>query len=313
MQDCDLCIALGCYLLPEVFPHLGAIFKASTKIIHIDVDPANIAKNHRVDVSYVGSPGTFLRELTPILNSVYMDSDIKAANIRKERFEAASPVINNSIDEIYQTVPVHPFEKYDDKTTYMASGYFFKVLSEKLPENSILFDEALTNSPPLGHHLPGKKTGDKLLTRGGSLGTGFPGAIGAKAAYPDRTVIGFSGDGGSMYTIQCLWTAVRHGINAKFVVCQNRSYRLLQANITQFWKERGISGRAFPTAFDLSFPEIHFDDIAKSFGMDAERIWSPAQVPEAIDRMLAANSPYLINLVLEGDIKPELVGVHCGQ
>jgi benzoylformate decarboxylase len=87
----------------------------------------------------------------------------------------------------------------------------------------------------------------------------------------------------------------------------------LQANIKQFWKERGISGRAFPTAFDLSSPEIHFDDIAKSFGMDAERIWSPAQVPEAIDRMLAANSPYLINLVLEGDIKPELVGVHCGQ
>ena len=51
MQDCDLCLALGCYLLPEVFPHLGEIFKASTKVIHIDVDPSNIAKNHRVDVS----------------------------------------------------------------------------------------------------------------------------------------------------------------------------------------------------------------------------------------------------------------------
>ena len=47
--------------------------------------------------------------------------------------------------------------------------------------------------------------------------------------------------------------------------------------------------------------------------MDAERIWSPAQVPDAIDRMLASNKPYLINLVLEGEIKPELVGVHCGQ
>ena len=47
--------------------------------------------------------------------------------------------------------------------------------------------------------------------------------------------------------------------------------------------------------------------------MEAERIWSPAQVPEAIDKMLAANKPYLINLVLEGDIKPEHVGVHCGQ
>lgn len=88
---------------------------------------------------------------------------------------------------------------------------------------------------------------------------------------------------------------------------------MLQANITQFWKERGITGRDFPTSFDLSYPEISFDVIAKSFGMDAERVWSPAQVPDSIERMLSSNGPYLINLVLEGDIKPELVGVHCGQ
>jgi benzoylformate decarboxylase len=166
MQDCDLCLALGCYLLPEVFPHLGEIFKSSTKVIHIDVDPANIAKNHRVDVSYVGSPGTFLRELIPVLEAKYNEDDRIAAKTRKAKLEAASPVINNSIDTIYQTAPTHPFEDYDDKTTYMASGYFFKVLSEKIPENYILFDEALTNSPPLGHHLPGKKIGDKLMTRG---------------------------------------------------------------------------------------------------------------------------------------------------
>jgi benzoylformate decarboxylase len=116
-----------------------------------------------------------------------------------------------------------------------------------------------------------------------------------------------------MYTIQCLWTAVRHGVNAKFIVCQNRSYRLLQANIKQFWKERGIEGREFPLSFDLSYPEISFDTIAKSFGVQGERVWNPAQVPDAIDRMLNSDGPYLINLVLEGEVKPNLVGVHCGQ
>jgi benzoylformate decarboxylase len=116
-----------------------------------------------------------------------------------------------------------------------------------------------------------------------------------------------------MYTIQCLWTAARHGIGAKFVVCQNRSYRLLQANITQFWKERGIEGREFPLSFDLSNPEISFDIIAKSFGVPGERVWRPDQVPAAIDRMLAHDGPYLINLVLEGDVRPDLVGLHCGQ
>jgi benzoylformate decarboxylase len=313
IKDCDFCLVLGCYLLPEVFPHLGEIFTATTKVIHVDVNPQNIAKNHRVDISYVGSPGTFLRELMPVLNNNYSENDQQAALLRRVRLESTSPAVNNNIDEIFQTVPSLPFEHYDNKLASMASGFFFKVLADKLPPNSIIFDEALTNSPPISRHLPGKKIGDKLMTRGGSLGTGFPGAIGAKTAHPDRTVIGFSGDGGSMYTIQCLWTAVRHNINAKFVVCQNRSYRLLQANITQFWKERGITGRDFPTSFDLSFPEISFDHIAKSFGMEAESVWSPSQVPDAIDRMLKSNGPYLINLVLEGEIKPELVGVHCGQ
>jgi benzoylformate decarboxylase len=195
----------------------------------------------------------------------------------------------------------------------MRSGYFIKTLAEKLPADHIIFDEALTNSPPVGRLLPGRVPGEKMMTRGGSLGTGFPGAIGAKLAHPEKTVVGFSGDGGSMYTIQCLWTAARHGVAAKFVVCQNRSYRLLQANITQFWKERGIEGREFPQSFDLSNPEISFDTIAHSFGVPGERVWRPDQVPAAVDRMLAHNGPYLINLVLEGDVNPELVGVHCGQ
>ena len=195
----------------------------------------------------------------------------------------------------------------------MRSGYFIKTLSQILPENSIIFDEALTNSPPVNRYLPGKKPGDRMLTRGGSLGTGFPGAIGAKIAFPDRCVVGFSGDGGSMYTIQCLWTAARHNVAAKFIVCQNRSYKLLQANISKFWQERGIQGRDFPTPFDLSKPEICFNEIANSFGVSGERVVRPDQVEPAIKRMLEHNGPYLINLVLEGDVRPELIGVHCGQ
>jgi benzoylformate decarboxylase len=195
----------------------------------------------------------------------------------------------------------------------MRSGYFIKKLSEKIPANTIIFDEALTNSPPVNKFLPGRKPGDRMLTRGGSLGTGFPGAIGAKIAYPERCVIGFSGDGGSMYTIQCLWTAARHAINAKFIVCQNRSYKLLQANISKFWQDRGIKGRDFPLPFDLSKPEICFNEIACSFGVSAERVVRPDQVEDAIDRMLNHDGPYLINLVLDGDIRPDLIGVHCGQ
>jgi benzoylformate decarboxylase len=134
-----------------------------------------------------------------------------------------------------------------------------------------------------------------------------------KLAHPERCVVGFSGDGGSMYTIQCLWTAARHNVAAKFVVCQNRSYKLLKANISKFWEERGISGRDFPTPFDLSKPEISFSQIANSFGVAAEQVVSPNQVEDAIDRMLNHDGPYLISLVLEGDVRPDLIGVKCGQ
>jgi benzoylformate decarboxylase len=152
-----------------------------------------------------------------------------------------------------------------------------------------------------------------MLTRGGSLGTGFPGAIGAKIAHPESCVVGFSGDGGSMYTIQCLWTAARHNVSAKFIVCQNRSYKLLQANISKFWQERGIEGRDFPIPFDLSKPEIYFNEIANSFGVAGERVVRPDQVKDAISRMLSHDGPYLINLVLDGAVRPDLIGVHCGQ
>ena len=311
-QECDLCLVFGCYLLPEVYPTLGNIFEKNTKVIHIDTDVNNIAKNHRVDISYVALPTSIVKKIIPKIKE--FDAEwLSFAKDRRFSYEAKSPLNNNNIDEVYGTDIIFNEEMYDDKNCFMRSGYFIKKLSKLLPKDKIIFDEALTNSPPIGKYIPGIKPGDKMLTRGGSLGTGFPGAIGAKLAFPEKTVIGFSGDGGSMYTIQCLWTASRHAIKTKFIVCQNRSYRLLQANISKFWSERGIVDREYPIAFDLSKPEICFATIASSFGVKAERVYKPSQVEPAIIRMLEHDGPYLINLVLEGDVHPELIGVHCGQ
>ena len=311
-KGCDLCITLGAYLLPEVFPHLGDIFDPKAIVIHVDTDVHNIAKNHRVDISYVAAPHTVIEGLMPLVKQLPQDWH-NAAQARRQQLQSESPVIINDVYVNYEVVPKHSSEEYDGKKLSMKSGYFIKTLSEMLPDNKIIFDEALTNSPPVNKYLPGRVPGDRMLTRGGSLGTGFPGAIGAKIAYPDRCVVGFSGDGGSMYTIQCLWTAARHNVGAKFVVCQNRSYKLLQANISKFWAERGIEGREFPLPFDLSKPEICFNEIAHSFGVAGERVIRPDQVKDAIARMLAHDGPYLINLVLDGSIRPDHIGVHCGQ
>lgn len=311
-RDADCCLAIGCFLLPEVFPHLGDIFSPGCKTFHVDSSADNIAKNHRVDKSLLGNPKGILSEVLEALNSQQDESASARFKERRARNEALQAQ-RASLNSLYQLNPEVPDEAYDNKTTFMPSGFFFERLGELLDESAIIFDEALTNSPPISHHIPASKPGQKLWTRGGSLGTGLPGAIGIKLAHQDKQVIGISGDGGSMYTIQCLWTAARHRIAAKFVVCQNRSYRLLQANIQQYWQEQGIPEHDYPLCFDLSEPEISFEQIAVSMGVKAERVWRPSQVSGAIQRMLESSEPYLINLVLDGDVHPELIGVHCGQ
>jgi len=60
VQEADFCLVLGCYLLPEVFPHLGDIFRDGAMVVHVDTNPDNIAKNHRVDCSFICRPGAFI-------------------------------------------------------------------------------------------------------------------------------------------------------------------------------------------------------------------------------------------------------------
>src|SRR5690606_34512181 len=155
--------------------------------------------------------------------------------------------------------------------------------------------------------------GHFFQTRGGSLGVGIPGAIGAKLAMPEKTVFGFTGDGGAMYTIQALWTAARHNVGAKFVVCNNRSYRLLQLNISAYWRELGVEPHDFPLSFDLSKPEINFAEMARSMGVAAVRVTTQAEIEPAIEQALAHDGPFLIDLLLEGNTHPEMIGVRCGQ
>jgi benzoylformate decarboxylase len=190
---------------------------------------------------------------------------------------------------------------------------FMEELAPHLPKDTIIFDEALTSSPAVVRYFPPTSTGQYFLTRGGSLGVGIPGAIGAKLANPDKTVVGFTGDGGSMYTIQALWTAARHNVDAKFVICNNASYRLLQLNISEYWKEQNIPQHDFPMSFDLSYPQLHFVEMAKGMGVPGLRVEKPWEIESAVKQMLATPGPFLIDLALESDTHPERVGNTCGQ
>ncbi len=300
--DCNLVV--GTYMMPEVFPELGEIYNPDASVIHFDLNAYEIAKNHRVDLGVVCDPKLTLQALADKLESLMTAEQKNTANKRiteigKAKLEKLAAEIKAD-DAANGQTPLHMAE-------------FARILSEKLPKDRVIFDEALTSSPPITRYLPPTKPGDIFYTRGGSLGIGIPGAIGVKLLHPEKTVIGFTGDGGSMYTIQALWSAVRHKVGAKFIVCNNGTYKLLQLNIDQYWKEREIGKHDFPLPFDLSYPALQFDQIAKSMGVDAVRVERPEDIAPAIDRMLSDDKPFLIDLVLEGDFKPDLINKICGQ
>jgi len=300
----DVNLVCGTYIVPEVFPALGNVFAAGAKVIHIDLNAYEIAKNHPVDLGMVSDPKLTLAKLAIILEAVMTSDHKEAARVRTAEIAEAKAARRNfelkADQQIRDSVPLHLCRFTEELATY-------------LPEDAIIFDEAITNSPAITRYIQPTKPSHYFLTRGGSLGVGIPGAIGAKLANPDKTVIGFVGDGGAMYTIQALWSAARHNIDVKFVICNNRSYRILQSNVLAYWQERGIPEHEYPLSFDLSKPELRFDEMARSMGVSGIRVEKPQEIAPAIQKALAHKGPFLIDLVLEGDVHPDLIGVKCGQ
>jgi len=305
MQRGDANLIVGTYVLPEVFPHLGDIWAPGAKVVHIDLNAYEIGKNHRVDLAVVADPKLSLALLADALEAGMTAEQRAAADARTAEIGAAKSAKRAAQIEADQAAA--------GKTPLSMAPFVAELVRQLPSDNVVIFDEALTSSPAVVRYFPPQRTGEYFLTRGGSLGIGFPGAIGAKLANPGKTVIGFSGDGGSMYTIQALWTAARHNIDVKFVVCNNGSYRLLQLNIDQYWKDQGVPKHDFPLSFDLSSPPLHFVDLARGMSVPGLRVETPEQIAPAIQQMLATPGPFLIDLVLEGDTHPERIGATCGQ
>ncbi|NEU82299.1 thiamine pyrophosphate-binding protein [Nostoc sp. UIC 10630] len=300
----DVNLICGTYLLPEVFPELGNIFAPGAKVIHIDLNAYEIAKNHSVDLGLVSDPKLTLAQLATILEAVMTPE-------QKETAKARTAEIAKAKEEKHKRELEADRENWDSVPLHFSR--FAAELANQLPEDAIIFDEALTCSPDLTRYLPPTKPGHYFLSRGGSLGVGIPGAIAAKFANPDKTVIGFTGDGAAMYTIQALWSAARHNIDVKFVICNNRSYRLLQVNIQAYWQERDIPQHEYPLSFDLSKPEIDFVEMARSMGVEGVRVEKPPEIASAIQKALAHKGPFLIDVIVEADVHPEMIGVKCGQ
>jgi benzoylformate decarboxylase len=266
VQDADAILVVGTYLFPEVFPRLASPFRPDARIVHIDLDDYEIAKNFPVDVALVADPKPTLAALAEALGDHQREP-----YVRRQR-----PAVGTEDPLIDQ---------------------FAAALAKRCGPDLIVFDEALTASPGLVRQLPPTRPGSYFLTRGGSLGIGIPGAIGAKLARPTAEVVGFTGDGGSMYTFQALWTAARYDVAAKFVICDNQRYQLLAQNIDAYWRDRDIPAHGYPSGFDLAAPALGFVELARGLGVAGVRVEKPAEIDDAVEEMLAHQGPFLVDLV----------------
>jgi thiamine pyrophosphate-dependent acetolactate synthase large subunit-like protein len=290
----DVVLICGTTVLPEVFPALEGVFAKDTLIIHFDLNTYEIAKNFPVTVGALADPKATLGVLAQELKRVMSEEQRTDARQRVQRQEEAK--------HAQRQEQLSRDARLRDQVPLRASR-FMEELARRLPRGTLIFDEALTYSPELYRYLPQDEPGTYFQTRAGMLGTGLPGALGLKVARPDRVVFGFSGDGGSMSTIQALSTAARHGIGAKFVVLNNGSYRILKYNLQQYWGERQQPiDQPFPAAFDLTPPHLRFDRLAEGQGVNAMRVERPDQIAEALERALENDQPFLIDLVLSSSL-----------
>lgn len=290
----DAVLIVGTYVFPEVYPALEGMFAPGARVVHIDLNDYEIAKNFPVDLGLVSDPKLTLAALAAELDHTMGPAQRRAA---AERTAAGDRAGREARERQLAADRAH------DAATPLHASRFMRDLAAHAPADTIIFDEALTTSPAVTRYMPPTLPDHFFQTRGGSLGVGIPGAMGLKLARPDKTVIGFTGDGGSMYTIQGLWTAAHYNIGAKFVICNNQSYMLLKLNILQYWQEQvGVEPHAFPTSFDLGDPVIDFAATARSMGVPGIKVERPDQVEPAVRQMLETPGPVLVDMVIGSEL-----------
>jgi benzoylformate decarboxylase len=297
VQDADVVVICGTYVFPDVFPLLTSPFRADARIVHIDLNAYEIAKNHPISLGLVSDPKPTMRLLAETLADRMTAAERAAAEARSQRIGEANRQARTAAVEQDRS-------RRTAKPLYMSA--FAEQLAELVPADTILFDESLTHYPELMRYVAPGAPGLLYQTPGGTLGVGLPGAVGVKLAHPDRTVIGLTGDGGAMYTYQALWTAAHFRIGAKFVVCNNGGYRLLKFNLLDYWGDRGLTPeqypKNFPPSFDIGEPSIDFVQLAAALGVPGVRVTEATEIAPAIRRMLEHDGPFLIDLILEGNV-----------
>ena len=275
INEADLLIAIGIRFSDRTTGRLDS-FVPDTKVIHIDIDPAEIGKNVEVDLPIVGDAKNVLSSLNKLLNNHEVSSDVKSwTNMIKDKKQELLPRVT------YSDVPLKP-------------QTVIKEIAEVLTPDSILTTDVGQNQMWAAHFYDTQKP-RKFISSGGlgTMGFGFPSAIGAKVACPDDPVVSINGDGGFLMVCQELATVHDYDLPVIAVVLENRTLGMVYQ-----WQTLLYNSRHSQTEFKDS-PD--FVKLAESFKINAERITKPGETKEALASAIKDNEPILLNVVVDSE------------
>jgi len=258
------------------------------RLVQLDNDPWQIAKNFPVEVGMVGDPKVGLAELAFLLTEMQTKVQTAAAQARGERHgaarRAAQAELASRIAEQWSQRPMTPLA-------------LMGAVAKVLPANAAVIEEAVTTTGQTLERLGALRDPIGYFGhRGWALGWGMGCALGVKRAWPDRPVLCMVGDGAALYGIQALWTAAHCNIPVTFIICNNSQYRILKDCAAVMPLPQMAAGKHL--AMDLVRPEVDFVALARSLGVEAQRVTGPDEVSERVRESLSGDQPRVFEVPL---------------
>ncbi|CDM93343.1 Acetolactate synthase [Limnospira indica PCC 8005] len=277
VSECDLLIAVGVRFDDRV-AGTGDQFAHSAKVIHIDIDPAEVGKNRTTDVPIVG-------DVRQVLGDMLQRSYQLGTEIKPEQTQEWHSHLNQLRNQYPLTVP-HPEDGISPQEVIVE-------LSHQCPDAFYTTD--------VGQHQMWAaqfvKNGPRRWMTSGGLGTmgyGLPAAVGVKVAHPDDTVICISGDGSFQMNMQELGTIAQYGIGVKVIILNNGWLGMVRQ-----WQHMFYNDRYEATNLEDGTPE--FARLADVYGIEAMTVRQREDLPKAIAKALSHKGPMILDVRVTRD------------
>ncbi len=279
-NKCDVLIAVGMRFDDRVTGNL-ATYAKQAKVIHFDIDPAEVNKNVKVDIAVLGDCKHTLASVTELLkkntHTEWIDSFKEYEKVEEEK------VIRPEL---------HP------ATDSLSMGEVARAVSDATRHEAVLVTDVGQNQMISARYFKYSKERSIITSGGlGTMGFGLPAAIGATFGAPERTVCVFMGDGGLQMNIQELGTIMEQKAPVK-IICLNNNYL---GNVRQ-WQAMFFNRRySFTPMLNPDYMKI-----ASAYDILSKRVFTREELKEAIREMLATDGPFLLEacVVEEGNVLP---------